>query len=782
MPFIEGESLRDRLRREKQLPVGDTLQIATQVASALDYAHGRGVIHRDIKPENILLHGGHAMVADFGIALALSRSDGTTRLTETGLSLGTPQYMAPEQAMGEREITPRADIYALGCTVYEMLTGEPPFVAPTPQAIVARIMTEEPRAIIAQRRTVPPGVEAAVFKALERLAADRFSTAREFADALQGLHDAGATLRTPPRARRSAQRGAIAVGLLSLMTILLAAGWWRTAHRPPPPPPVTRFESDAPPGATLTGGAGQKVAVSPDGRSIAFVGSATRLYVRHLDALDPILYANAHPAGPALRFSSDGNWLAYWDRGPRKIWVGPGSAGAEPTPLVTYDVLGEVVSFSTELIYLYRNAFWSVPAGGGTPRMLVSADTALDVRWKGAILLPDGRTLVFSALPVEPGAPPQLALASVDGGAARTLLETEAVGVVGYADGILLYNAEPNKLMAVRLDLTRRRIVGVPVEVANHVSPSAVAMSATGTLAYLTIDTAAAKVEVIDERGDVIFSLPETHRYLDAAPSPDGERIAVVIEEKDQDDIWLYGVTSRLLTRLTQTGAWNPVWTPDGKRIAFTSRAGALWMPADGNGPAEPVPGMSGLGRVWSQQISPDGKYAIIRTWERNSDAVGTPIVFAVPLAGGVPIPLLQGAENPQTYSVSPNGRWIAYESRETGAHEVYISPFPAGPGKVQVSAGGGDSAFWSPDGRKVYYRGRGAFYAATLDLSGAMPRVARSDVLFPNRDLDGNRIGSYAVHPNGKYFVVTHPTGGPTRLVIVTGWMTEVRAKLAGK
>ena len=184
MPYVEGESLRDRLTREKQLPVEEAIRIAREVADALEYAHQRGVVHRDIKPENILLHGGHALVADFGIALAASRSEGGTRMTETGMSLGTPHYMSPEQAMGEREITPRADIYALGCVLYEMLTAEPPFTGATAQAIIARVMTEEPRSLMLQRHTVPAHVEAAVRTALEKLPADRFGSAAAFAEAL----------------------------------------------------------------------------------------------------------------------------------------------------------------------------------------------------------------------------------------------------------------------------------------------------------------------------------------------------------------------------------------------------------------------------------------------------------------------------------------------------------------------------------------------------------------------------------------------------------------------
>ncbi len=183
MPFVDGESLRDRLHREKQLPIADAVRIATEVAGALDYAHRHGVIHRDIKPENILLHDGRALVADFGIALAASKAGGG-RMTETGMTLGTPHYMSPEQAMGEREITARSDVYALGCVTYEMLVGEPPFTGPTAQAIVAKVMTAEPAGLTGQRRSIPPAVEAAVLTALEKLPADRFATAAEFAAAL----------------------------------------------------------------------------------------------------------------------------------------------------------------------------------------------------------------------------------------------------------------------------------------------------------------------------------------------------------------------------------------------------------------------------------------------------------------------------------------------------------------------------------------------------------------------------------------------------------------------
>src|SRR5262245_52249120 len=195
MPFVEGESLRDRLNREKQLPIADSIRISTEVAGALDHAHRHCVIHRDIKPENILLHDGSALVADFGIALAVSTTGGT-RMTETGMSLGTPHYMSPEQAMGEREITARSDVYALGAVLYEMLVGEPPFTGPTAQAVVAKVVTEQPRELIPKRHTIPPSVEEAVLTALEKTPADRFATAAEFATALTTESTTGSRRKT----------------------------------------------------------------------------------------------------------------------------------------------------------------------------------------------------------------------------------------------------------------------------------------------------------------------------------------------------------------------------------------------------------------------------------------------------------------------------------------------------------------------------------------------------------------------------------------------------------
>src|SRR4051812_4013230 len=240
MPLIEGESLRDRLNREHQLPVDDSVRLAKEIGSALDYAHRHGVIHRDIKPENILLHDGSALVADFGIALAVSHAGGN-RMTETGLSLGTPGYMSPEQATGERGLDARSDVYSLGCLLYEMLAGEPPHTGPTVQAVIAAVVTKEPTRLSERRRSLPANVDAAGHKALAKLPADRFANADAFVRALSEAATSatyaaytGATTAAPaPVARRSTRRTLVSAGVLLLMAVVAASGWLRPREAAP---------------------------------------------------------------------------------------------------------------------------------------------------------------------------------------------------------------------------------------------------------------------------------------------------------------------------------------------------------------------------------------------------------------------------------------------------------------------------------------------------------------------------------------------------------------------
>jgi hypothetical protein len=265
LPFIRGESLRDKLNREKQLGLEEALAITKQIAGALDYAHRQGVVHRDIKPENILLHEGEAMLADFGIALAVKEAGGN-RLTETGLSLGTPQYMSPEQATGDRSIDARSDVYSLAAVLYEMLAGEPPLSGPTVQAIIAKLLTERPTHLAVVRDTVPQGVDAAVAKALSKVPADRFADAAAFARALEGAATTGVTAAAAAPASGSRRLAyALAIGGVAVLGAIGVGGGWALLHRHRGPAVVLRDRSQL----TFTGNV-QIPALSQDGKQLAY--------------------------------------------------------------------------------------------------------------------------------------------------------------------------------------------------------------------------------------------------------------------------------------------------------------------------------------------------------------------------------------------------------------------------------------------------------------------------------------------------------------------------------
>src|SRR5688500_18144777 len=334
MPLVTGETLRARLERETQLPVDDSLRIAREVADALGYAHSLGVIHRDVKPENILLQNGHALVADFGIALAVQQAGGA-RMTQTGLSLGTPQYMSPEQAMGERVIDARSDVYALGAITYEMLTGDPPFTGSSVQAIVAKVLTEKPLAPRTVRDSVPADVELAVLRALAKLPADRWQTTEKFAEALaradwQGGYARDATVR---RMMPAPRRRVAAAAMASAFVATAALAWGLGRRSAAAEPPWSMFTQ-----LTDASGVETSPSLSPDGESFAYASNARGswdLYVQRVGGRNPVLVAGDSTTDelwPA--YSPDGKRIAYAKRGSGIFMVG--ATGESPRRLTSF--------------------------------------------------------------------------------------------------------------------------------------------------------------------------------------------------------------------------------------------------------------------------------------------------------------------------------------------------------------------------------------------------------------------------------------------------------------
>ena len=540
---------------------------------------------------------------------------------------------------------------------------------------------------------------------------------------------------------------------------------------------------------------GLTVALSRDGKTLAFLAGDGQLYVRRLGQLDPTQLTKAgRPAD--LHFSPDGKWIGYWSGGFNKIPVD--EAGSAPTKVVTLSAWnGMTWGYSDDMIYAIDNALWRATADG-KPKKIAAGDSTAAGLWTQPSVLPDGKTIAVRMTPT--GATlalptGRLAFVSLDNGAI-TNTDLEGQYVIGYVDGILVFARTGGRIMAVRFDLARRKVIGDPVMMLDNVSfkttvSAIAALSDNGTLAYLVGSTDRV-MEVHDERGVLTATLGEPRRYAYPVWSPDGRRIALQVTGADATDIWTYDVVTRVLSRMTQAGGTLPVWTRDGNHILFSgrdssSRARVWSVPSDGSRGPSLLAGTDSIvgGGVVQIGTSPDGRYAILRVVKKATNSVAAIDGYAVPFGGGPLLPVDlggPGASRAYALAVSPNGRWIAYSSSVTGRPEIYVQSFPGGAGKVQISADGGSEPRWSPDGRRLFYRGKGAFRAAELDIAGAMPRVVRTDSLFADTYIKSTSMPSYDVHPDGKHFLVARDAGEGAKIIVVTNWIAEARAKLGMK
>src|SRR5512141_2000536 len=477
MPFVEGESLRARLTREKQLPVDEAVRITIAIANALDYAHSHGVIHRDLKPENILMQAGQPVIADFGIALAVSNAGGN-RITQTGLSLGTPQYMSPEQATGDRVIDGRSDIYSLGAVAYEMLTGDPPHTGSTSQAIIARMLTEKPRSMRTSRAAIPEHVEFAVQRALEKLPADRFSTAHEFADAIQGRSTAGTTglyAFTHSGAHASARstwksrlRDPITIGLVAVAAAALAFAAWRkpattSAER------VVRFILAAPDSLRPTSNFPWPAAISPDGSVVVYTPrNSPLLHYLRTDQLDPRPIGGTEGASQ-VHFSPDGEYIAFESSGKLKKVKLDGSAPIAITDASSdngadWTVNDEIIVGSDGA----KRGLSLVSASGGELTEFVKPNkkkAEQDYVWP--IASPDGKTVAFV---IWYGSLASSKLATVPvGGTDVSELGVKGIRPLAIIDRTLVYVQSDGAVMGLKLDRSLRKPDGRPIPVLDPV-------------------------------------------------------------------------------------------------------------------------------------------------------------------------------------------------------------------------------------------------------------------------------------------------------------------------
>jgi len=793
MPYVQGETVRDRISREKQLPVADAVRIASEVASALDYAHRHGVIHRDIKPENILLHDGSALVADFGIALAASKAGGT-RMTETGMSLGTPHYMSPEQAMGEREITARSDVYALGAVLYEMLTGDPPFTGSTAQAIVARVVTEHPRSMTSQRRTIPPQVEAAVLTALEKLPADRFATASEFAAALADPTYASKTtvmMAAQGGRKRSPVTLALA-GVAAVATIAALWGWLR----PAPPRPTLRYTMVLPEGKELSTDRGTRFTISPDGSKIVYAGQGpegTQLYLLDRSQIEPTPLSGTDGAIVPF-FSPDGRQVGFMLQGNGAIKVMPLS-GAPPVTIADSGLGADGATWGDDG-YIYFDGLTGggttgivrVPASGGRLEQVTTVDTAnaeQDHFWPVAI--PGGRGVLFTVQYRSARQASNIAVFDPKSKTYHTLVQ----GLTArYAPtGHLIYVSTSGDLFAVPFDLKRLQVTGQPVALTNKVAGRAfgavdLALSSSGTLIYQVgeVNTEPATVAYVTRDGRFTpVDSGWTGGFQTLALSPNGKQLAVSIVATGEQQVWIKQLPDGPLSKLTFDGQSNirPTWHPDGQTVGFTSSALAFAaVRADGS--AQPTVLVTDTARSGVQEAiwSRDGTWIVYRTTTRD--------ILARRTAGDTTaMSLLQTPSFQEIEpTLSPDGKWLAYASNESGRFEIYVRPFPdTDRAKWQVSTDGGTEPLWSHSGRELFFYANTGMVTSVEILPGAAFTMGRRTPLFGGTQTAGGPH-SWDITPDDQRFVVIQLGGaGDTQnreLVVVENFLPELTAKQA--
>jgi len=778
MPFIEGETLREKLNRETQLTIEEAVRITTDVADALDYAHQQGVIHRDIKPENILLHNGRPMVVDFGIALAVSAAAGG-RMTETGLSLGTPHYMSPEQATAEKELTPRSDIYSLASVLYEMLTGAPPHLGGSAQQIIMKIVTETPAPVTKMRRSVPPNVAAAVVKGLEKLPADRFQSAGDLAHALGD--PSFATTPSTPVGQITGKKAYLPWGLLAaaLVALLYVVGS-RPSSGPAPEAPLVRATLDLAANQVITG---PYLAISSDGRSIALQGSddgVQQILVRSLadEAFAPVPNTDG---GSSPFLSPDGTQLAF--RGGGALRQVPTQGG--PVTVIDGDADQANGYWNSDgtLYYptSYKSGIWRKSPGGAS-EMLTRPDSAELAHWHPQ-LLPDGRHVLFTAFrtPIDSAA---IAVVDQKTSERRTVLRGAVHGRY-VQTGHLLY-ARANTIFAIAFDPKALATRGQPFAVVEDVAMShpeglaTFAVSDNGVAVYVRASEYDAPSDLVwvDRQGNATPAVPERAAWAGPALSPSGRSIAVAVTRPGEaSDVWVLDPARGARSPLTVGGGadFQPLWTPDGERVIYATETpvfSLFWRRADGS--AAPQPLVVEPFDNYPFSFTADGSRLLFESVTLPESSIKSVALDGSGSVETIQAPATGDLASPQ---LSPDGRLLAFTSEQSGREEVYVVSWPSMENRQTVSLDGGTEPRWTKSGRELVFRHGTAFLALTVDSKSSELGTPR--VLFnaPIVDNEPSRT-TYDVTADGERFIMATrpPERAPRRVMVITNFFEVLK------
>ncbi|MDQ6717859.1 MAG: hypothetical protein M3Z17_05875, partial [Gemmatimonadota bacterium] len=712
------------------------------------------------------------------------------------LSLGTPAYMSPEQATGDRVIDARSDIYSLGAMTYEMLTGEPPHTGNTSQAVIARMLTEKPRPIRTTRSAVPEYVEATVQRALEKLPADRFSNVKEYADGLQGRGDFTASAAvTSARLASTRHRGWLnrfkdpLVASFAVLSLVLLGALLLGGRNTAPPARTVRFVLATPDSARPTDGTPWPGAISPDGSTLVYQGRSPQgnsLYAQQTDQLDArLLPGTAHGTQPV--FSPDGVWVAFEAGGKLKKMRLDGSA-----PINVADAGSQNgIDWTTRDQFIFGaeqdfHGLSKVSASGGKLQEFVKPDTTkgeTDFLWP--IAVSDGKSVVFV---IWSGslASSRLATASVDGGDVTRwdLLGVRPLAVIG---SVLVYVQADGAVMGISLDRSRRSATGAPVPVLDPVEVgqglngnSEIFVSRNGALLTGRGGTNT-RLAWITRDGKVTPISQETRQFGIPRLSPDGTRIAVAVQDAGKSAIWIYEISTGTFSRLSSVeAAASPSWSPDGKSVVYVALGNekryAVWSQnADGGSAAKKL--FDAAAFTAEAGISGDGRSVLYigyasNAWRLFRVALDSPSVSRRFVESGV------GVTQP---AFSPDGKWVMITDIESGQSEVYVYSYPDPSARTQVSAGGGGAGVWSADGSKVYYHAGGSVISATLATSPRLRIVSRDTVFKTLPVLAGSGPAQPGDLARDGRFLGLVTNRNDYQLVIAPNWLTEMKQRLAG-
>jgi serine/threonine-protein kinase len=818
MELVEGPTLAERIGavgaglvpvpQTRERPQGAPLQfdeclhIAKQIAEALEYAHERGIVHRDLKPANVKsTPEGAVKILDFGLAKALegerASSDVSSSPTITGLATqggvirGTAAYMSPEQARG-KPVDKRADIWAFGVVLLEMLTGRQPFSGETVSDTLAAVITKEPDWEVLSPSTLPR-IEQLLRRCLTKDPKQRLQAIGEariaIENALADKDDLTPTAVRTPVEQPPFWRRAWTLGAGGLMLGAVMAGLLLQLQKPQAPPrPVARFAIALPPGPPNSSTYTPEIALSPDGTRLVYSvaqGGKTQLYLRPLDQFEARPIEGTEGAtGPF--FSPDGEWLGFFaDGNLKKVALAGGPVQTLCSAPLSWR--GNAGSWSSDgtIVFQAGDVLFQVGADGRNCGSLASPDLAqgqLAMGWPA--ILPGGGSLLFNVYRGFNFDTSGIAVLSVK------TRKWQSLGQDGtnphYLPEGYLVHAHAGSLLAAGFDLAHLRVTSSPAPVLDGVltdewtGNARFAISRDGTLAYLTggLAKAARQVVLVDPHGTSQVLTQNQDAYEDLALSPDGRRVALTIEGTHWA-IWIYDLPRGTLTRLTfEYDNGDPCWTPDGKRVIYTSfrngQFGLYWMPVDGSGPDEQL--LSSKSWVLTPTVSPDGKELAYL----GGSAEGSSQIKILPLEGNrQPLTFLSGNFHVFAPEFSPDGRWLAYESDESGRPEVYVQQYPGPGGKWPISNAGGERPVWSRDGRQIFYRNGDKLMAVSVEskpgFSAGVPRL-----LFQGTYLVSYHY--YDVMPDGKQFLfikeLEQPRENP-QINVVLNWSDELKQRM---